>query len=161
MAISSNDAENYPDDSPAGLKQQAQTHAVSSSRISTTRRRQSREPTRRRARRIIYLFDNDFKLVYRGQFDGSSAGKWRSRNRRRSAGCAGCGAARRKAERGPEGFDRVQYQVEELAELDCRRAESQVSERDIGHPNLPQQLLTPLTARALEIFAERSPNSGA
>ena len=26
VAISSNDAENYPDDSPAGLKRQAQTH---------------------------------------------------------------------------------------------------------------------------------------
>jgi len=70
VAISSNDAQNYPDDSPEGLKKQAQrlgfvfpylydeTQAVARSFDAAC------TPD-------IYLFDKDFKLVYRGQFDSS------------------------------------------------------------------------------------------
>ena len=49
VAISSNDAETHPADSPAGLKQQAQTFGFV----------------------FPYSYDADFSLVYRGQFDSS------------------------------------------------------------------------------------------
>jgi len=52
VAISSNDAQNYPDDSPEGLKKQAQ-RLVSSFRISTTNRSQWRMPIRPPALRIF------------------------------------------------------------------------------------------------------------
>jgi len=52
-AISSNDAITHPDDSPAGLKRQAEAMA-SSSPISTTIRRTWQRPTARHARRISF-----------------------------------------------------------------------------------------------------------
>ncbi len=73
VAISSNDAENYPDDAPDGLSQQA-------------RRMGFRFPylydeTQEVARAYhaactpdFFLFDGNMKLVYRGQFDGSRPG---------------------------------------------------------------------------------------
>ena len=73
VAIGSNDAESYPDDAPDGLKEQA-------------RRMGFRFPylydeTQDVARAYhaactpdLFLFDGNFKLVYRGQFDGSRPG---------------------------------------------------------------------------------------
>jgi peroxiredoxin len=73
IAISSNDANNYPDDSPAALKQQAQrlgfrfpylydeTQAVAKAYHAAC------TPD-------FFLFDKDFKLVYRGEFDSSRPG---------------------------------------------------------------------------------------
>jgi peroxiredoxin len=70
VAISSNDAEKYPDDSPAGLKQQAETVGFNFPYLY--------DETQAVAKAYdaactpdIYLFDKDQKLVYRGQFDTS------------------------------------------------------------------------------------------
>ena len=73
VAISSNDARNYPDDSPDGLKKQAQRMGFVFPYLY--------DETQGVARAFdaactpdIYLFDKDFKLVYRGQFDGARPG---------------------------------------------------------------------------------------
>jgi peroxiredoxin len=73
VAISSNDAQNYPDDSPEGLKKQAQRLGFTFPYFY--------DETQAVARAYdaactpdIYLFDKDFKLVYRGQFDGARPG---------------------------------------------------------------------------------------
>lgn len=73
VAISSNDAESYPDDSPAGLKRQAQTMGFKFPYLYD----ESQEVARAYNAACtpdIYLFDKDFKLVYRGQFDSSRPG---------------------------------------------------------------------------------------
>jgi peroxiredoxin len=73
VAISSNDAENYPDDSPTGLKRQAQTlgfkfpYLYDESQDVAHAYKAACTPD-------IYLFDATMKLVYRGQFDGSRPG---------------------------------------------------------------------------------------
>jgi peroxiredoxin len=73
VAISSNDAVSYPDDSPAGLKQQAQTmgfrfpYLYDETQAVAHAYKAACTPD-------IYLFDGDFKLVYRGQFDKSRPG---------------------------------------------------------------------------------------
>ena len=73
VAISSNDAENYPDDSPEGLKEQAQKlgfrfpYLYDESQAVARAYDAACTPD-------IYLFDKDFKLVYRGQFDASRPG---------------------------------------------------------------------------------------
>lgn len=70
VAISSNDAENYPDDSPAGLKEQAQRlgfkfpYLYDESQAVAHAYDAACTPD-------IYLFDKDLELVYRGQFDES------------------------------------------------------------------------------------------
>jgi peroxiredoxin len=68
VAISSNDAENYPADNPAGLKQQAETLGFTFPYLY--------DETQEVAKAYdaactpdIYLFDKEQKLVYRGQFD--------------------------------------------------------------------------------------------
>jgi peroxiredoxin len=70
VSISSNDAANYPADSPEGLKKQADTFGFTFPYLY--------DETQSVARAYdaactpdIYLFDADFKLVYRGQFDAS------------------------------------------------------------------------------------------
>jgi peroxiredoxin len=73
VAISSNDAENYPDDNPEGLKKQAQTlgfrfpYLYDESQAVARAYDAACTPD-------IYLFDKDFKLTYRGQFDASRPG---------------------------------------------------------------------------------------
>ena len=73
VAISSNDAENYPDDNPAGLKRQAETmgfrfpYLYDETQAVAHAYKAACTPD-------IYLFDGNFKLVYRGQFDGSRPG---------------------------------------------------------------------------------------
>lgn len=73
VAISSNDAENYPDDSPAGLKAQAKRLGFKFPYLYD----ESQEVARAYSAACtpdLYLFDKDFKLAYRGQFDGSRPG---------------------------------------------------------------------------------------
>ena len=73
VAISSNDAENYPDDNPAGLKRQAETlgfrfpYLYDETQAVAHAYKAACTPD-------IYLFDGNFKLVYRGHFDGSRPG---------------------------------------------------------------------------------------
>lgn len=73
VAISSNDQVNFPEDSPAGLKKQAQTIGFRFPYLY--------DETQEVARAFhaactpdFFLFDGDFKLVYRGQFDRSRPG---------------------------------------------------------------------------------------
>jgi peroxiredoxin len=73
VAISSNDAENYPDDSPEGLKKQAERLGFKFPYLYD----ESQSVARAYAAACtpdIYLFDKGFKLVYRGQFDGARPG---------------------------------------------------------------------------------------
>jgi peroxiredoxin len=73
VAIGSNDAENYPDDSPAGLKRQAETmgfrfpYLYDESQAVARAYHAACTPD-------FFLFDGDFKLVYRGQLDASRPG---------------------------------------------------------------------------------------
>jgi len=73
VAISSNDAQNYPDDSPEGLKKQAQRlgfmfpYLYDESQAVAHAYHAACTPD-------IYLFDEDLKLAYRGQFDGARPG---------------------------------------------------------------------------------------
>lgn len=70
VAISSNDAVNYPDDSPAGLKRQAQNlgfrfpYLYDETQSVAKAYHAACTPD-------FFLFDGNFKLVYRGQFDAS------------------------------------------------------------------------------------------
>ncbi len=73
VAISSNDAENYPDDSPAGLKRQAQTMGFKFPYLYDETQEVARA-YKAACTPDIYLFDEEMKLVYRGQFDGSRPG---------------------------------------------------------------------------------------
>lgn len=73
VAISSNDAANYPDDAPAGLKQQAETMGFRFPYLY--------DETQSVAKAYhaactpdFFLFNADLKLVYRGQFDASRPG---------------------------------------------------------------------------------------
>jgi len=70
VAISSNDAANYPDDAPASLVQQAQLVGFSFPYLY--------DETQEVARTYdatctpdFFLFEGDLKLAYRGQFDDS------------------------------------------------------------------------------------------
>ena len=73
VAISSNDAENYPDDSPAGLKRQAEAlgfrfpYLYDESQAVARAYYAACTPD-------FFLFDGAFKLVYRGQLDASRPG---------------------------------------------------------------------------------------
>jgi peroxiredoxin len=73
VAISSNDAENYPDDGPEGLKSQAVTMDFHFPYLYDETQAVARA-YKAACTPDIYLFDQDFKLVYRGQFDGSRPG---------------------------------------------------------------------------------------
>ena len=73
VAISSNDAENYPDDSPVGLKAQAQNLGFKFPYLYDESQAVARSYDAA-CTPDLYLFDKDFKLVYRGQFDGARPG---------------------------------------------------------------------------------------
>lgn len=73
VAISSNDATTYPVDGPEGLKTQAQTYGFPFPYLY--------DETQSVARAYdaactpdFFLFDKDFRLVYRGQYDASRPG---------------------------------------------------------------------------------------
>lgn len=73
VAISSNDAASHPDDSPAGLKRQAETlgfvfpYLYDETQDVAKAYQAACTPD-------FFLFDRDFKLVCRGQFDSSRPG---------------------------------------------------------------------------------------
>jgi len=73
VAISSNDAVHYPDDNPAGLKRQAQTlgfrfpYLYDETQAVAKSYHAACTPD-------FFLFDGNFRLVYRGQFDASRPG---------------------------------------------------------------------------------------
>ena len=73
VAISSNDAQKYPDDSPEGLRKQAQNLGFKFPYLYDESQAVARAYDAA-CTPDIYLFDKDFKLVYRGQFDGSRPG---------------------------------------------------------------------------------------
>lgn len=73
VAISSNDAQSYPEDSPAGLKRQAQSMRFEFPYL-YDESQEVAHAYRAACTPDIYLFDKDFKLAYRGQFDGSRPG---------------------------------------------------------------------------------------
>jgi peroxiredoxin len=73
VAISSNDASTYPDDSPAGLKKQAETFGFVFPYLYDETQAVARA-YKAACTPDIYLFNCDFKLVYRGQFDSSRPG---------------------------------------------------------------------------------------
>jgi peroxiredoxin len=70
VAISSNDAANFPADSPEGLKKQAETFGFTFPYLYDESQSVARAYDAA-CTPDIYLFDADFKLVYRGQFDAS------------------------------------------------------------------------------------------
>ena len=73
VAINSNDAENYPDDSPAKMAHEAEAagyvfpYLFDETQAVAKAYRAACTPD-------IYLFDQEKKLVYRGQFDDSRPG---------------------------------------------------------------------------------------
>jgi peroxiredoxin len=73
VAISSNDADNYPDDSPSGLKKQAQQLGFKFPYLYDESQAVARSYDAA-CTPDLYLFDGDLKLVYRGQFDASRPG---------------------------------------------------------------------------------------
>ena len=73
VAISSNDAENYPDDAPESLAEQARELGFTFPYLYD----ESQEVARAYGAACtpdFFLFDDELKLVYRGQFDDSRPG---------------------------------------------------------------------------------------
>lgn len=73
VAISSNDATNYPDDSPSGLKKQAATLGFTFPYLYDESQDVARA-YKAACTPDIFLFDAERRLVYRGQFDRSRPG---------------------------------------------------------------------------------------
>jgi peroxiredoxin len=73
VAISSNDSETYPDDAPAGLRQQAEEHGFQFPYLFDESQAVARA-YQAACTPDFFLFDADKKLVYRGQLDGSRPG---------------------------------------------------------------------------------------
>jgi len=73
VAISSNDASTHPADSPAGLKQQAETFGFTFPYLYDESQSVARSYSAA-CTPDFFLFDADFRLVYRGQFDPSRPG---------------------------------------------------------------------------------------
>jgi len=74
VAISSNDAENYPDDAPQSLAEQAREVGFNFPYLYDETQEVARAYDAR-CTPDFFLFDNGLKLVYRGQFDYSRPGK--------------------------------------------------------------------------------------
>jgi peroxiredoxin len=73
IAISSNDVSTHPGDSPAGLKQQAQTFGFTFPYLYDETQAIA-HAYKAACTPDFFLFDADFRLVYRGQFDQSRPG---------------------------------------------------------------------------------------
>jgi peroxiredoxin len=73
VAISANDAENYPDDSPAALKKFAQTEQFSFAFLYDESQNVAKAYTAA-GTPDLFLFDKNRKLAYRGQLDDSRPG---------------------------------------------------------------------------------------
>jgi len=68
VAISSNDVENYPDDSPAKMKQEKESRGYSFPYL-YDESQDVAKAYRAACTPDFYVFDRDHKLAYRGQFD--------------------------------------------------------------------------------------------
>ncbi|MBS1995621.1 MAG: thioredoxin family protein [Cyanobacteria bacterium SZAS LIN-2] len=73
VAISSNDAENYPEDSPAKLKDMGEKLDFSFPLLYDESQKVAKA-YKAACTPDFFLFDADFKLVYRGQLDASRPG---------------------------------------------------------------------------------------
>lgn len=73
VAISSNDADAYPDDAPEGLKEQAQRLGFPFPYL-YDETQDVAKAYHAACTPDFFLFDGEMKLVYRGQFDGSGPG---------------------------------------------------------------------------------------
>ncbi len=73
VAISSNDAVNYPADSPEGMKQQAETYGFKFPYL-YDESQEVAKAYKAACTPDFFLFDGGFNLVYRGQFDASRPG---------------------------------------------------------------------------------------
>lgn len=73
VAISSNDAESYPEDNPTGLKRQAKKLGFRFPYL-YDETQQVAKAYKAACTPDLFLFDGAMKLVYRGQFDGSRPG---------------------------------------------------------------------------------------
>lgn len=73
VAISSNDVTTHPADSPAGLKQQAETHGFVFPYLYDETQAVA-HAYKAACTPDFFLFDADLRLVYRGQFDPSRPG---------------------------------------------------------------------------------------
>ena len=73
VAISSNDAVNYPADSPEGMKQQAETYGFKFPYL-YDETQDVAKAYKAACTPDFFLFDGGFRLVYRGQFDASRPG---------------------------------------------------------------------------------------
>ena len=73
VAISSNDAATHPGDSPEGLKAQAETFGFNFPYL-YDESQEVAHAYKAACTPDFFLFDGEFKLVYRGQFDASRPG---------------------------------------------------------------------------------------
>jgi len=73
VAISSNDAENHNSDSPQGLKEQAELFGFNFPYLYDETQEVARA-YKAACTPDFFLFDGEFRLVYRGQFDASRPG---------------------------------------------------------------------------------------
>jgi peroxiredoxin len=73
VAISSNDAVTHPADNPAGLKQQAETYGFVFPYLYDETQAVARA-YKAACTPDLFLFDANFRLAYRGQFDSSRPG---------------------------------------------------------------------------------------
>lgn len=73
VGINSNDAENYPEDSPAKMREEAKSAGYSFPYLYDESQAVAKA-YRAACTPDIYLFDRNRKLVYRGQFDDSRPG---------------------------------------------------------------------------------------
>ena len=73
LAVSSNDAENYPDDAPAGLKQMAVEEGFTFPFL-YDETQEVAHAYKALCTPDFFLFDQNLKLVYRGQLDDSRPG---------------------------------------------------------------------------------------
>ena len=73
VGINSNDAKNYPDDSPAKMKEEAKTAGYTFPYL-CDETQDVAKAYRAACTPDLYLFDRQQRLVYRGQFDDSRPG---------------------------------------------------------------------------------------
>jgi peroxiredoxin len=73
VAINANDAERYPDDSPEAMRREKEAHEYTFPYLYDATQEVARA-YEAACTPDFFLFDRDFRLVYRGQFDASRPG---------------------------------------------------------------------------------------